>query len=109
MNDPYDGPERRATDQRFAAAMTDVRDLRVGVADLAEAVAVRSAEFKGVVRQVAILLAGLLIVLIAFSTWQMSRLNTRLDDGHDTITCLLLSDPAQRTAQSLINCQKGGH
>jgi len=107
MTDDYDGPERRATDNRFAAAMADVRDLRIGVADLAEAVAVRTAEFKGVVRQVAILLASLLVILMTFSLFQVARLNDRLDHGHDTITCLLLTDPSARTAQSLIECQKG--
>lgn len=107
-DDPWDGSERRATDKRFAMAMNDVRALKVGVADLADAVQVRSAEFKGVVRQVAVLLAGLLVILMLFSMWQVTRLNERVDHGHDLLTCLLLVEPANRTAQTLIECQ-GGH
>lgn len=108
MTEDWDGNERRAVDKRFAAAMNDVRDLKSGVADLAEAVQVRTIEFQRVVRQVAMLLAGLLLILMLFSLWEVARLNQRLDHGHDTITCLLLTDPAARTAQTLIECQ-GGH
>lgn len=107
MSDGWDGDERRATDKRFAAAMADVRDLKIGVVDLAEAVQIRTAEFKNVVRQVAILLAVLLVIIMGFSLFQVSRLNARLDHGHDTITCLLLVEPTQRTAGSLIDCQRG--
>lgn len=109
MTEQWDGPERRATDQRLAAAMSDVRDLRIGVADLAEAVQVRTVELQKVVRQVAMLLVGVLTILMVFSLWEVGRINDRLAHGHDTITCLLLADPAQRTAQALIDCQKGGH
>lgn len=108
MIEDYDGPDRRSTDKRFAAAMADVRDLRVGVADLAEAVAVRTTELQKVVRQVAVLLAAVLAILVVFSLWEVGRINDRLARGHDTITCLLLSDPSQRTAQTLIDCQRGG-
>lgn len=107
MTSPDDLPERRATDQRLVAALNEMRDLKVGIADFAEAVQVRTAEFKAVVRQVAFLLAGLLAILMAFSLWQVSKLNGRLDDGQDKITCLLLVEPANRTAQSLIDCQRG--
>lgn len=107
MTDDYNGPERRATDQRFAAAMGEVRDLKVGVADLAEAVVVRTAEFQRVVRQVAVLLGGVLVILMVFSAWEVASIKDRLARGHETITCLLLTDPAARTAQSLIECQKG--
>lgn len=104
----YNGPERRAADQRLAAAMGDVRDLRIGVADLAEAVKVRTVELQRVVRQVGMLLTGMLVILVVFSLWEVGRINDRLARGHETITCLLLTDPAQRTAQTLITCQKGG-
>lgn len=104
--DPWDGTERRVTDKRFAAAMNEVHDLRVGVAALAEAVKVRDVEVGRGVRQVAILLAGLLVILIAFSLMMSSRFNQRLDHGHDTLICLLLVSPDQRTAQTLIDCQR---
>jgi hypothetical protein len=106
MTDPDDIPERRRTDQRLVAALQEMRDLKVGIADFAEAVQVRTAEFKNVVRQIAGLLAVLLIVLVVFSLWEVSRLNERLDHGHDTITCLLLVEPGARTAETLINCQR---
>lgn len=107
-DDPWDGSERRATDKRFAAAMNDVRALKVGVAELAEAVAVRTTEFQKVVRQVAVLLIALLLVLLVNSFYQVGRLSDRLDRGHATIACLLLTEPAGRTAQTLLDCQKGG-
>lgn len=107
MTNLDDLPERRATDQRLAAALVEMRDLKVGIADFAEVVQIRTAEFKKVVRQVAALLAVLLVVLVLFSFWQVARLNTRLDHGHDVISCLLLFEPADRTAQTLIDCQRG--
>lgn len=107
-DEPWDGKERRSVDRHLVDAMGDVRALRVGVADLAEAVRLKTVEFQRVVRQVALLLAALLVILVSFSLFQVSRLNTRLDHGHDMITCLLLTDPANRTAQTLIDCQKGG-
>lgn len=108
MNDDWDGTERRAQDKRFTTAMADVRDLKVGIAGLADAVQVRTVEFQRVIRQVAGLLAILLVIIMAFSLWQVARLNDRLDHGHDLIACLLLTDPTARTAQTLIECQ-GGH
>lgn len=107
MDEPWDGTERRVADKRFAAAMTEVHDLRVGVAALAEAVKVRDVEVGKGVRQVALLLAGLFILLVVFSLTLNARFNQRLDRGHDLITCLLLVDPGQRTAQTLIDCQRG--
>lgn len=106
MTEQWDGPERRATDQRLAAAMGDVRDLRIGVADLAEAVQVRTVELQKVVRQVAMLLTGVLAILMVFSLWEVGRINDRLAHGHKTIGCLLLLDPTQRTAAALVECQR---
>lgn len=108
MNEDWDGTERRAADKRLSVAISEVRDLRDAAAKLAEAVQVRSAEFQRLFRQVAGMIAVLLVVLMAFSLWQVARLNARLDHGHDLITCLLLTDPSGRTAQTLIDCQKGG-
>lgn len=109
MTDHLDGlPERRATDQRLAAALSEMRDLKVGIADFADAVQVRATEFKNVVRQVALLLAVLFLMIVAFSFWQVDKMNERLDAGHDVITCLLLVAPESRTAQHLIDCQQGG-
>lgn len=108
MTDELEGlPERRATDKRLAAALSEMRELKVGIADFADTVKIRTTEFQKVVRQIALLLVGLLAILMAFSLWQVSRMNDRLDHGHDLITCLLLVSPDQRTAQSLIDCQRG--
>lgn len=103
----WDGTERRAADKRLSVAITEVRDLRDATAKLAEAVTVRSSEFQRLFRQVAGLLGALLVILTAFSLWQVARLNDRVDRGHDLITCLLLVDPTARTAQTLIDCQRG--
>lgn len=100
----WDGRERRTV---LIEALGDVRDLRLGVADLTEAVRIRAIEFQRVIRQVALLLAVLLVVLITFSMFQIARLNERLDRGHGAITCLLLLEPADRTVQTLIDCQRG--
>ena len=107
MTEDWDGSERRAADKRLSVAIAEVRDLRDAAAKLAEAVTIRSAEFQRLFRQVAGLLAALLVLLMAFSLWQVARLNERLDHGHDLITCLLLIDPASRTAQTLVDCQRG--
>jgi hypothetical protein len=111
MTDDWDGTERRATDKRFAAAMADVRDLKEGVATLADAVKVRDVEIGHGVRQVGLMLAVVLAVLVLFSLWLTGRSDDRLDDriahGHDTLICLLLVSPDQRTAQTLIDCQRG--
>lgn len=104
----WDGTERRAAEKKLSVAIAEVRDLRDAAAKLAEAVVVRDTEFRQVIQKVAMLLAGLLVILMAFSLWQVSRLNERLDHGHDLITCLLLVDPSARTAQTLIDCQRGG-
>ena len=108
MTDEWDGSERRAADKRLTVAINEVRDLREATAKLADAVQVRASEFQRVIRQVTVLLAGLLVILMTFSLWQVARLNERLDHGHDLIICLLLTEPSQRTAQTLIDCQKGG-
>lgn len=102
----WDGPERRAADKRLSVAINEVRDLRDATAKLAEAVTVRSAEFRRLFQQVAAMLAALLVVLVAFSLWQVARLNERLDGGHELIICLELTDPAARTAETLIDCQR---
>jgi hypothetical protein len=115
MTDDWDGTERRAddprtfnsTDKRLAVAIAEVRDLRDAAAKLAEAVTVRTDEFQTVVRQVAMLLAGLLIIIVVFSLWQVGRLNNELKSGHTEISCLLLTDPSGRTAQAVLDCQKG--
>lgn len=107
MNEEWDGTERRAADKRLSVAIAEVRDLRDAAAKLAEAVTVRSAEFQRLFRQVAAMLAVLLVLLMVFSLWQVARLNERLDHGHELITCLLLIEPAARTAQTLVDCQRG--
>lgn len=104
--DDWDGTERRVADKRLAVAIAEVRDLRDAAAKLAEAVQVRSDEFRRLLLQVAAMLAVLFIAIATFSLWQVARLNDRVDHGHDLITCLLLIEPAQRTAASLIECQK---
>lgn len=106
MTDEWDGTERRVTDNRLAAAIAEVRDLRDAAAKLADAVQVRTDEFQRVIRQVAIMLAALLIIIMAFSMWQVSRLTNELNRGHDLLTCLLLVEPGVRTAQTLIECQR---
>jgi hypothetical protein len=106
-SDSWDGSERRLADQRLSAAIAEVHDLREAAAKLAEAVVVRSAEFQRLIRQVAFLLAGMLVIIMLFSLWQVGRLNAELKRGHVEITCLLLVDPAARTAQTLIDCQRG--
>lgn len=113
MTDEWDGTERRVADkrlavadQRLAVAIAEVRDLREAAAKLAEAVQVRTNEFRRVVQQVAMMLAAVLVIIIIFEMWQESRVNQRIDQGHDLITCLLLIDPASRTAQTLIDCQR---
>src|SRR5687768_4766327 len=111
-DDDWSGTERRAddprtfssTDKRLAVAIAEVRDLRDAAAKLAEAVTVRTDEFQRVIHQVAMLLAGLLVILMAFSSWQVGRLSSELKRGHAEITCLLLVDPSARTAQTLIDC-----
>ena len=107
-DDQWDGSERRAADKRLSVAIGEVRDLRDAAAKLAEAVTVRTDEFQRVIQRVGMMLAALLIVLMTFSLWQVSRLNQHLDDGHDLLTCLLLITPETRTAASLIECQRGG-
>ena len=113
MTDEWDGSERRVadkrlavSDRRLAAAIAEVHELREAAAKLAEAVKVRTSEFRRVVQQVAVMLAVLLVILVVFFLWQGARLNQRIDHGHDLITCLLLVDPASRTAQTLIDCQR---
>lgn len=106
MSEAWDGTERRSTDQRLSAAITEVRDLRDAAAKLATAVEVRTIEFRRLFWQVAGMLAALLIVLTGFSLWQVDRLNARVDRGHSRLTCLLLVDPTVRTAQTLIECQR---
>ena len=96
-DEPWDGSERRMADKRLAVAIAEVRDLRDAAAKLAEAVQVRSDEFRRLFLQ---------LIIVSFSLWQVARLNERLDGGHDLITCLLLVDPAARTAQTLIDCQR---
>ena len=105
-DEPWDGSERRMADKRLAVAIAEVRDLRDAAAKLAEAVQVRSDEFRRLFLQTAALLGVLLLIIVSFSLWQVARLNERLDGGHDLITCLLLVDPAARTAQTLIDCQR---
>lgn len=106
MTDEWDGTERRVTDNRLAAAIAEVRDLRDAAAKLADAVQVRTVEFQRLFWQVAGLLAALLVILMVFSMWQASRFSERLDHGHDLLTCLLLVEPGVRTAQTLIECQR---
>lgn len=103
----WDGTERRVADNRLVTAIGEVRDLRDAAAKLADAVQVRTDEFQRVIQRVGMMLAALLVVLMAFSLWQVSRLNHHLDAGHDLLTCLLLIGPDQRTAQTLIDCQRG--
>jgi hypothetical protein len=108
MSDLDDLPERRQTDKRLVAALEEMRELKVGIADFAEIVKDPGCRSRSwCVRQVGVLLAVLLVILMAFSLWQVSKLNARLDGGQDKITCLLLIEPADRTAQSLIDCQRG--
>lgn len=106
MTEEWDGSERRAADKRLSVAIAEVRDLRDAAAKLAEAVTVRSDEFRRLFLQVAAMLAALFVAIAVFSLWQVARLNTHLDEGHDLITCLLLVDPSARTAQTLIDCQR---
>lgn len=106
MTDEWDGTERRAADKKLAVAIAEVRELRDAAAQLAEAVTVRTDEFRRLFLQVAAMQVALLLILIGFSRWEEGHLNKRLDRGHDLITCLLLVEPTTRTAQTLIECQR---
>lgn len=107
MTDDWDGTERRIGDKRLSVAIAEVRELREAAAKLAEAVVVRDTDFRRTVQQVGAMLAALLIILLSFSLWQVARMNNRVDHSHDLITCLLLVEPQARTAQTLVDCQRG--
>ena len=114
MSEPWDGVERRVSDRlpsaadgRLAAATAEVRELRTAAAKLAVAVEVRSDQFRRLFLQIAGLVVVLFIAIMVFSMWQVGRLTGRLSHGQQIITCLLLTDPSTRTAQTFIDCQRG--
>jgi hypothetical protein len=106
-DDSWDGTERRAVDHRFERAITDVRALKAGVADLADAVRVKSDTLHKVMVRIAVLVGALFVAIVVTNVFFVKGLNDHMDHGHDTLTCLLLIEPPARTAQSLIDCQRG--
>lgn len=115
--DDYDGPERRGPERvALSVALEEVRGLKGAVQKLAVAVEESPSREDLVLsarkmREGLFWMAGMLTLFLVFIvvalTVQHSRLEQDVTREYDSVVCLLLVDPAARTAQSLIDCQQG--
>lgn len=106
MTDPHwDGTERRAVDQRFEKSMADVRSLKIGVADLADAVRIKSDTLHRVMVRMAMLVAALFASLVVMTVVVVNGLNRHMDAGHARIICTINLTPEQKTALGELACK----
>lgn len=107
MADQWDaeGPERRAVDQRFEKSMADVRALKTGVADLADAVRIKSDTLHRIMVRMGYLFVGLFVALMLMSFMFITMLNRHMDDGHRRIMCHIELTAEQKAALGDLACK----
>lgn len=104
MPEPWDGVERRVVDERFEKSMADVRSLKSGVADLADAVRIKSDTLHRIMMRIAWLFAAMFVALTVISLILVNGLNRHMDRGHGRIICELNLTPEQKAALGDLAC-----
>lgn len=104
MND-WDGTERRAVDERFEKAMSDVRSLKSGVTDLADAVRVKSDTLHRIMVRIGLLFVALFVAQMISSLVFVNGINRHMDQGHNRLSCEHNLTAEQRAALGELACK----
>lgn len=111
---PPEGVDRRRRNPELDAVLERMSSLEGATARLAvvlpdivpDQIRVGLAELRKLLFQVWAALAVLGVVLMVYSVVTVNRLNTKIERGHDVLSCFLKVPEASRTDVALLTCKQ---